>query len=71
MPVVTAPRADSAANRKGRPGKSSPFKIDHNDAIKDKATDWRAQLLMQRHHVTSRIGDLILALHFGEVRDAE
>lgn len=40
------------------------------DANKDKATDWRAQLLMQRHHVTSHIGDLILTLHFGEARDA-
>lgn len=70
MAVATARRADSADKRKGRPGKSSPFQIALNSTNKDKATDWRVQQLMQRHHVTSRIGDLILALHFGEARDA-
>lgn len=49
----------------------SPANFVIPDANKDKPTDWRVQQLMLRHHVTSRIGDLILALHFGEVRDAE
>ncbi len=57
---------------KGRASTTTPSPANFviPDANKDKPTDWRAQLLMQRHHVTSRIGDLILALHFGEVRDA-
>ena len=66
MPVGTARRTDSAAKRKGRPGKSSPFQIHHNGTDKDKASDWRTQLLMQRHHVTPALSDLILSLHFGE-----
>ena len=66
MPVGTARRTDSAEKRRGRPGKSSPFKIILNGTDKDKASDWRTQLLMQRHHVTPALSDLILSLHFGE-----
>ena len=68
MPVVTARRTDSATKRKGRSGKSSPFQIHRNGTDKDKGSDWRAQLLMQRHHVTPSLSDLILSIHFGEER---
>ncbi|WP_380789203.1 hypothetical protein [Sphingobium xenophagum] len=72
MSIATVRRNDSAKKSEGRTliTSSSPANFVIPDANEDKPTDWRAQLLMQRHHVTSRIGDLILALHFGEVRDA-
>lgn len=72
MPVATARRADSAPKSKGRTliTSSDPANFVIPDANKDNPTDWRVQLVMRRHHVTSRIGDLILALHFGEARDA-
>lgn len=67
MSIVTARRADSTGKKKGRerhiPG---TFQIHHNGTDKDKASDWRTQLLMQRHHVTPALSDLILSLHFGE-----
>lgn len=72
MPIATERRNDSAKKRGSRTltTSSSPAKFVIPDANKDKPTDWRVQLVMHRHHVTPRIGDLILALHFGEVRDA-
>ncbi|KKW89422.1 hypothetical protein YP76_25440 [Sphingobium chungbukense] len=70
MPLATARRADSAGKRRGRPGKSSPFQITFNGSNKDKGSDWRAQLLMRRHHVSPSVGGLILSLHFGEGRHA-
>lgn len=72
MSIATVRRNDSARKREGRTltTSSSPANFVIPDANKDKATDWRVQQLMLRHHVTSRIGDLILALHFGEACDA-
>ncbi|WP_017182116.1 hypothetical protein [Sphingobium xenophagum] len=72
MPIATERRNDSAKKRGSRTliTSSSPANFFNHDANKDKPTDWRVQQLMLRHHVTSRIGDLILALHFGEARDA-
>jgi len=70
MPLVTARCADSTPKRKGRPGKNGPLKNTLNSTDKDKGSDWRAQLLMQRHHVSPSVGDLILSLCFGEVDDA-
>lgn len=73
MPIATVRRNDSAKKRGSRTltTSSSPANFVIPDANKDKPTDWRVQLVMHRHHVTSRIGDLILALHFGDARDAE
>lgn len=70
MPLATARRNDSAIKRKGRPGKSSPFQINFNGTDKDNGSDWRAQLLMRRHHVSSSLCGLIAALHYGEMCDA-
>lgn len=70
MPVVTARRTDSAAKRKGRPGKSSPFQITLNGTDNDKGSSWRTQLLVARHHVSPSLADQIFSLCFGEVRDA-
>lgn len=69
MAVVTARRADRATKKRGRPGKSSPFQIHRNGTEKDKGSDWRAQLLMQRHQIPHSLSDLILSLHFGEARN--
>ena len=72
MSIATVRRNDSAKKREGRASTTTPSPANFviPDANKDKPTDWRVQLVMHRHHVTSRIGDLILALHFGEARDA-
>lgn len=71
MPLVTARRADSAGKKRGRERHiPSPANFVNHDSSKDKGSDWRAQLLMQRHHVSPSVGDLILSLHFGEGRHA-
>ncbi|MDZ7895448.1 MAG: hypothetical protein U5M50_11115 [Sphingobium sp.] len=69
MPLVTARRADSAGKRGGRERHiPSPANFVNHDNDKDKGSDWRAQLLMERYHVSPNFGDLILSVHFGEAR---
>lgn len=49
----------------------SPAKFVIPDANKDKPTDWRAQLLMQRHRVPNSLAQEIVRAHYWEARDAE
>lgn len=44
----------------------SPANFVNHDSNKDKHSDWRAQLLTQRHRIPHAIAGLVLALHFGE-----
>jgi hypothetical protein len=47
----------------------SPANFVNHDTKDYKASDWRAQLLSLRHHVSPSISSLIFALHFGEAAD--
>lgn len=49
---------------------SSPANLVIPDTNTNKPTDWRTQLLMQRHRVLNRLAQEIVRAHFGEARDA-
>jgi len=72
MSLVAARRNVSVRTRKGQAACTppSPANFVNHDKAKDTRTNWRTQYLMERHHVSPSLGDLISSLLYGEARDA-
>ncbi len=70
VPMVTA-GAPSKPKKRSRPvARAASRNFNFIGTDKDKGSDWRAQLLMQRHHVSASLCGLIAVLHYGEMCDA-